>query len=181
MASKQQSGHVAELMQELNGLLDNVHSIAAQVSVECQSLLDEETPQACGNGNSFAGQFLSPQFCDRADRFHEECVGSHLVRRYENGAVRVENISSGVIMEERPDGSLIVSLVNGLMLHQAAPQESVLVLDCNGRRPPQVARVSNVHLRGAQAPVTFMHFEDEEGEHYVDIETLRYFRLSRSA
>mgnify|MGYP000911891971 CR=1 FL=1 len=179
MAQRQQSGYVAELMQELNGLLDNVHSVAAQVSLECQTLLEDESSER--NANISAGHFVNPCFHDRTDRFHEECAGNHLVRRYENGAVRVENLSSGIIMEERPDGSLIVSLADGLILFQAAPHESVLVSDSTGERPLRVAQVSNVYLRGSQTPVTFMHFEDEEGEHYVDIETLRYFRMSRRA
>ncbi len=174
MAAGQQGNPVVELIQGLKGLLQNVQAVAMQAANDYQGFLNGNV-----GGDSISLAALQE---DKVDPFEEEQgEGNRLVRHYENGTVRTENVTSGVIMEERPDGSLYVSLAEGRLLHQAAPGEPILAYDSNGARAPQLAQVSKVHLDAGQEPTVAMHFEDDLGVHFVEIESLRYFRLTRRA
>lgn len=105
-----------------------------------------------------------------------------LLRRYDTGSVRVENPNSGVIQEERPDGSLVVSLPTGTVIWQEFSGEPLFVyhLGVNQGRPG-LARVVSVALPGTTENIYVYHFNDTAGGHIVELETLRYFQVKRSA
>lgn len=119
------------------------------------------------------------------DRFsnYEELVldDGRILRRYDTGAVRVENPTSGVIQEERVDGSLVISLPNGKVLFQEFRGEPLLVYDTERGGPPGLARVSSAQLPGETQPKFVFHFQDFEGSHLVELESLRYYRVRRQA
>jgi len=102
-----------------------------------------------------------------------------LLRRYDSGAVRVENPKSGVIQEERADGSLIISMPNGKVIFQEYRGEPLLVYDTDRGGPPMLARVGSATLPGETQARFVFHFQDPEGSHLVDLETLRYYRVNR--
>ncbi len=103
-----------------------------------------------------------------------------IIKRYENGSVRVENPTSGVLQEERVDGSLVVSLPNGKVLFQEFRGEPLLVYDTENGGPPGLARVSSAQLPGDVKPKFVFHFQDFECSHLIELESLRYFRVRRS-
>ncbi len=102
-----------------------------------------------------------------------------ILRRYEGGSVRVENPTSGVIQEEKPDGSLVISLPNGKVLCQEFRGEPLLVYDTETPGPPGLARVSSAQLPGESQPKFVFHFQDREGSHLIELESLRYYRVKR--
>ncbi|MBI3928272.1 MAG: hypothetical protein HY319_22200 [Armatimonadetes bacterium] len=102
-----------------------------------------------------------------------------VLRRYDSGSVRVENPKSGVIQEERPDGSLVVSLPSGKVLFQEFRGEPLLVYDTDRGGPPGLARVSSAQLPDDSQLKFVFHFQDYEGAHLVELESLRYYRISR--
>ncbi len=102
-----------------------------------------------------------------------------ILRRYDTGSVRVENQKSGVIQEERADGSLIISLPNGKVIFQEFRGEPLLVYDTDRGGAPGLARVSSATLPGETGPKFVFHFQDFEGAHLVELETLRYYRVKR--
>lgn len=100
-----------------------------------------------------------------------------ILRRYDSGAVRVENPKSGIIQEERADGGLIISLPNGRVIFQEYRGEPLLVYDTDRGGAPTLARVGSATLpEESQAKFVF-HFQDQDGSHLVDLETLRYYRV----
>lgn len=104
-----------------------------------------------------------------------------LLRRYDNGSVRLENPASGVIQEERIDGKLLVSLPTGKVVFQKFVGEPLLVYDTTGSQPPGLARVSTASLPGEHEPRHVYHFQDREGGHVIDLCTLRYYRMGARA
>lgn len=100
-----------------------------------------------------------------------------VLRRYDTGAVRVENPKSGVIQEERTDGSLIISMPNGRVIFQEYRGEPLLVYDTDRGGAPMLARVGSATLPGESAARFVFHFQDGDGSHLVDLETLRYYRV----
>lgn len=111
---------------------------------------------------------------------YEEIImdDGRILRRYETGAIRVENPTSGVIQEERPDGSLVVSLPSGKVLLQKFRGEPLLLYDTHKLTgEPKVARVSAAQLPGDTENKFVFHFEDHEGSHLIEIESLRYYRI----
>ncbi len=100
-----------------------------------------------------------------------------ILRRYEDGAVRIENPISGVIQEERPDGSLIVSLPSGKALLQKFRGEPIMFYDSIQQQEPGVARVCSAQLPGDTESKFVFHFEDQDGAHLIELESLRYYRL----
>ncbi len=166
---QQQGNPVVNLIEGLKGLLQNVQTVAM-------------ASQGMSGGESGPTDTVGPPQVtvkDRLDNFQEEGDGQRLMRRYEDGTTRTENVASGVIMEERPDGSLYVSLAEGRLIHQAAPGEPILAYDSVNGGPPRVAQVSKVHFEADAEPTVALHFEDELGVHFVELDTLRYFRLTR--
>jgi len=102
-----------------------------------------------------------------------------ILRRYDSGAVRVENPKSGIIQEERADGGLIISLPNGRVIFQEYRGEPLLLYDTDRGGPPTLARVGSATLpEETQARFVF-HFQDQDGSHLVDLETLRYYKVKR--
>ncbi|MEW6280596.1 MAG: hypothetical protein AB1758_18370 [Candidatus Eremiobacterota bacterium] len=101
-----------------------------------------------------------------------------VMRRYENGAIRLENPASGVIQEERIDGKLLVSLPTGKVVFQAFPGEPLLVYDTVGQQGPFLAGVSLANLPGECHPRHVYHFQDGDGGHMVEVRSLRYYRLA---
>lgn len=117
---------------------------------------------------------------DRYTEYSEELVdGSRVVRNFENGSVRLENTVSGVIQEERKDGSLVVSLPTGRVLFQQFAGEPLLVYDTESETPPRLAQVGYVHLPGNQEETVAYYFQEDDVSHLIELETLRYFRLTR--
>ena len=100
-----------------------------------------------------------------------------VLRRYDTGAVRVENPKSGVIQEERADGSLLISMPNGKVIFQEFRGEPLLVYDTDRGGAPGLARVSSATLPGETQAKFVFHFQDHEGSHLVELETLRYYRV----
>lgn len=102
-----------------------------------------------------------------------------VLRRYDSGSVRVENPKSGVIQEERADGGLIISLPNGRVIFQEYRGEPLLVYNTDQGGPPMLARVGSATLPGEDQARFVFHFQDHDGSHLVDLETLRYYRVIR--
>lgn len=103
-----------------------------------------------------------------------------LLRRYSNGSVRVENPTSGVIQEEKVDGSLVISLPDGKVLFQEFRGEPLLLYDTEKGGAPGLARVSSAQLPGEAQPRFVFHFQDGDVAHMVELESLRYYRLRRA-
>lgn len=104
-----------------------------------------------------------------------------VLRRYDTGSVRTENPKSGVIQEERADGSLLVSLPSARLILQECPGEPVLLFDLETGAPAGLVRVGMLQLPGEETARPVFHFRDSEGEHMVELESLRYFRVRRAA
>jgi len=104
-----------------------------------------------------------------------------VLRRYDSGSVRTENPKSGVIQEERADGSLLVSLPSARLIVQECPGEPVLLFDLASGSPAGLVRVGMWQLPGEEAARAVFHFRDTEGEHLVELESLRYFRVRPAA
>lgn len=100
------------------------------------------------------------------------------VRRYDSGAVRVLNLRSGVVQEERPNGNLLVSLPTGRVLFQEQPGYPLLVFNSVLGGAPILARVCIVQLGTKAEARPAFQFEDEEGNHFIDLESLRYVRVA---
>lgn len=103
-----------------------------------------------------------------------------VLRRYANGSVRVENPTSGVIQEEKVDGSMVISLPDGKVLFQEFRGEPLLLYDTENGGAPGLARVSSAQLPGEAQPRFVFHFQDGEVAHMVELESLRYYRLRRA-
>ena len=103
-----------------------------------------------------------------------------LLRRYTSGSVRVENPTSGVMQEEKVDGSMVISLPDGKVLNQEFRGEPLLLYDTVKSGAPGLARVSSAQLPGETQPRFVFHFQDGEIAHMVELESLRYYRLRRA-
>ncbi|MEW6281284.1 MAG: hypothetical protein AB1758_21920 [Candidatus Eremiobacterota bacterium] len=118
--------------------------------------------------------------CDSFTSYEELVLeDGRVLRRYENGSVRLENPTSGVIQEERIDGKLLVSLPNGKVIFQQFSGEPLLVYDTVGSNAPMLARVSSATLPGEPQPKFVYHFHDHEGAHLIELESLRYYRVAQ--
>jgi hypothetical protein len=133
------------------------------------------------NGNmSYGNVTISQRTVNTNDGFseyeEEYLDDERSLRRYPNGTVRLQNHHSGIMQEERPDGSLLISLPDGKVLYQRMGGESVLVMDTNSHYAPKVAQVSAVRIPNQDEPALVFHFQDRNGTHLIEMETLRYFR-----
>ncbi len=139
--------------------------------------------QGAQSGGSQAGATVNP-FANIQDSFtsyeeHELANGNKL-RRYDSGAVRVLNLRSGIVQEERPNGNFLVSMPTGRVLFQEQPGYPLLVFNAVHGGAPILARVCIVQLgTGAEAQPAFQ-FEDEEGNHFVDLDSLRYVKVAHA-
>lgn len=103
------------------------------------------------------------------------------VRRYDTGAVRILNMRSGVVQEERPNGNLLVSLPTGRVLFQEQPGYPLLVFNSVLGGAPLLARVCIVQLGTDSEARPAFQFEDEDGNHFIDLESLRYVKVQHGA
>ncbi|MCE7872264.1 hypothetical protein DYH09_18055 [bacterium CPR1] len=138
---------------------------------------------AAPSGRLGPGEYTEKREDSLSDSFtkYEELVleDGRVLRRYENGSVRLENPTSGVIQEERIDGKLLVSLPNGKVIFQQFSGEPLLVYDTVGSAAPGLARVSSASLPGEEQPKFVYHFQDGEGAHLIELESLRYYRVGQ--
>lgn len=102
-------------------------------------------------------------------------VNGLIISRYEDGAIRKENPVSGVIQEERPDGSLLVCLPSGKVISQQYRGEPLVVSDPHWPGLHHLARVVYTTIENERSLV--YHYQDPGGHHLVDLATLRYFKL----
>lgn len=107
-----------------------------------------------------------------------ELADGRKVRRYDTGAVRIINPKSQVMQEERPNGNLLVSLHSGKVIFQEQPGFPLLVFNSVQAGPPRLGRVAMVQFGSDTEPCPAFHFEDEEGGHFVVLETLRYIKVN---
>lgn len=157
---------VGSPQQQSDGSYDQGRSSAAQMMRQGPALSPEEQ--------------IANSSVDSFTRYEEIVLGDgRVLRRYDTGSVRVENPKSGVIQEERADGSLIVSMPNGKVIFQEFRGEPLLVYDTDRGGPPGLARVSSATLPGETSPKFVFHFQDYDGAHLVELETLRYYRVKR--
>ncbi|MBI3925314.1 MAG: hypothetical protein HY319_07235 [Armatimonadetes bacterium] len=101
------------------------------------------------------------------------------LRRYADGRIRLENPLSGVIHEERPDGSLLISLPTGRVIFQEYRGEPLLVYHTDHQTGSGIARVGAVRLPGSAQLAYAIHFRDSHGHHLVELQTLRYYRVKK--
>ncbi|MBM3461401.1 MAG: hypothetical protein FJX76_04815 [Armatimonadetes bacterium] len=115
---------------------------------------------------------------DRIRAFEEKTLNNgNVMREYEDGTVRLHNEQSGVIQEERPDGSFLVSLPDGQVLYQQFHGHPLLAYDLNNvELPPRLAQVARVRL-GQGEPSLAYTFDDASGRQLVELESLRLFRV----
>lgn len=102
-----------------------------------------------------------------------------VVQRRGDGAVRVANWKSGVIQEERPDGSLIISLASGKYIFQEYRGEPLVVYDEEDAGSRSLARVGSITLPGFAQARHVIFFEDYQGAHIIDLESLRYYKVTK--
>lgn len=112
-----------------------------------------------------------------ADYECETLPDGRLVKRFHDGTVRVENTSTGLIQEERKDGTFLVSLPSGRLLYQAFAGDPLLAYNLNEvNSPPIVAQVAMTQLPGRVEPSLVYTFVENQQTHVIDAESLRYFR-----
>ena len=117
---------------------------------------------------------------DRLPEYSSQQAGELIVSRYDDGATRRENPVSGVIQEDRPDGSLTVSLPGGRVIAQRYQGEPLLVVDLENGTAPVLGRVASMTLEGQ--PRLVYHFEDAVAVHHIfEMSSLRYFRVRGSS
>lgn len=143
----------------------------------------EQANGLAGNQSNTKAPAVNP-FSDIRDTFtsyeEKELPNGNLLRRYDTGAVRIINPRSGIVQEERPNGNFLLSLPTGRVLFQEQPGYPLLVFSSVHGGPPLLARVCIVQLgTGAEAQPAFQ-FEDEEGNHFVDLDSLRYVRVAHN-
>lgn len=110
----------------------------------------------------------------------QELPNGNKLRRYDSGAVRVLNPRSGIMQEERPNGNFLVSLPTGRVIFQEQPGYPLLVFSSVQGGPPLLARVCIVQLGSGSTAQPSFQFEDEEGNHFVDLDSLRYVRVAHN-
>lgn len=100
-----------------------------------------------------------------------------VVKRFKDGTVRVENPATGLIQEERKDGTFLVSLPGGRLLYQAFSGDPLLAYNLNElNSKPVVAQAAMSNLPGRLEPGLVYTFYDDGMMHVIDAEGLRYFR-----
>lgn len=123
---------------------------------------------------------ITPPIVDGFPDAFREQNGSLLVSHYADGTVRRENIDSGVIEELRGDGSMTVSLPDGMILRKAFEGAPLLAVDLEHSAPPSLARVVDAPIEGA--PSLAYHYTVPSAGHYiVELSTLRHFEVLDSA
>ncbi len=171
--------------------LATVSTRAAEMLIKGKS--DDQTSSASGRGANAANsrnsnnsqstndRVLAP--VDTVPNYSQSFLDDgRVLKQYDDGSVRLENPRSGVIQEERANGSLLVSLPDGKLLFQEFPSDPLLVYDLNHQEaPPRLAGVGMVALPGESDAKPVYNFRDDSGTHLVDIQSLRYFRVRNNA
>ncbi|MBX3168833.1 MAG: hypothetical protein KF760_15565 [Candidatus Eremiobacteraeota bacterium] len=118
----------------------------------------------------------SPAYPDLVTECYRENHGSLVVSHYSDGAVRWENVHSGVIREESADGSMTLSLPDGKIIRQAFAGGPLQVVDLENPRPVMVAHLMQAHIQ--ETPSAVYHYEDPQSGHYIiERDTLRFFQV----
>lgn len=160
--------------------LDNTTASAAQ-----QAKRGEQALQHTGTAQDLARGEGATETPDRLMKdgdslapFTQQVLDDgRIVKHFEDGTIRTENPRTGIIQEERGDGKLLISLPGGRLLFQEFSGEPLLVYDLNGlEQPPRLARVGNARLPGQESSSLVFSFDDEQGTHIVEAESLRYFK-----
>lgn len=142
----------------------------------------EQANGMTGGSQSNAGAAPVNPFANIQDSFsrydEQELPNGNKLRRYDSGAVRVLNPRSGIVQEERPNGNFLVSLPTGRVIFQEQPGYPLLVFSAVHGGPPLLARVCVVQLGSASEARPAFQFEDQEGNHFVDLDSLRYVKVA---
>lgn len=147
-----------------------------------QSLLKliEQAAEPAPVAQPFVLECSGEKEVDRAVDYTETVAGDgRVIQHYTHGTVRVTNSVSGVIQEERADGSLVVSLPNGRVLHQQFPGDPLLCFDTQSQATPILARVAMVRLPEAEHASLVFHYQEHNTNHLVELDSLRYFRFKQ--
>ncbi|MBI3927456.1 MAG: hypothetical protein HY319_18100 [Armatimonadetes bacterium] len=91
------------------------------------------------------------------------------------GNTRIENAQSGVIYEELPEGTALLSLPDGRFIQQTFQGEPWLLHDPNGRGGPRQVRTGRVKLPGEDRARFVYSFRDGRATHVIDAQTLQYY------
>jgi hypothetical protein len=171
-------------MESLANRDDLIRGFAALLAaIEQANLMNGGRPASGGGGQARAVEapFQQPEIRDTFTSYEEsELPNGNKVRRYDTGAVRVLNHRSGIVQEERVNGNMLVSLPTGRVLFQEHPGYPLLVFDSVNGGQPLLARVVIVQLgTGSEAAPAFQ-FEDPDGHHFVDLDSLRYVRVAKN-
>lgn len=142
----------------------------------------EQANMMTGGGSQSAPAATINPFANIQDTFsrydEQELGNGNKLRRYDSGAVRILNPRSGIVQEERPNGNFLVSLPTGRVIFQEQPGYPLLVFSSLHAGPPLMARVCVVQLGAASEARPAFQFEDGEGNHFVDLDTLRYVKVA---
>lgn len=141
----------------------------------------EQANMMAGGQSQAAAPTVNP-FANIQDSFtrydEQELANGNKLRRYDTGNVRILNPRSGIVQEERPNGNFLVSLPTGRVIFQEQPGYPLLVFSSVHGGPPLLARVCVVQLGAASEARPAFQFEDGEGNHFVDLDTLRYVKVA---
>lgn len=151
-------------------------AVAAQKGAQ-QTGIAQSQGREEGHGSGFGGE-QPPRHQDAVVSYEQQSLeDGRVVKRYPDGTVRVENPTTGLIQEERKDGTFLVSLPGGRLLYQAFPGDPLLAYDLNeNNRAPIIAQVAMTNLPGKFEPSLVYTFSTGDGLHVVDAEGLRYFK-----
>jgi hypothetical protein len=171
-----------DALQQFGSRQELIRGFAALLAVieQANGLINGQSGQA----SSPAAPLVNPleNIRDTFSTYDEQTLpNGNVVRRYDNGAVRVMNPRSGIVQEERMNGNLLVSMPTGRVLFQEQPGFPLLVFNSVHGGAPLLARVAIVQLGTAAEAKPAFQFEDQEGNHFVDLESLRYVKVSHNA
>lgn len=164
----------------LNNRQELIRGFAALLSA-IEQVSNLSANGAAARQNSAPAHVVTLPFEQIQDTFsgyeEQELSDGRKLRRYDTGAVRIINPKSQVMQEERPNGNLLVSLHSGKVIFQEQPGFPLLVFNSVQAGPPRLGRVAMVQFGSDTEPCPAFHFEDEEGGHFVVLESLRYIKV----
>lgn len=89
---------------------------------------------------------------DLVSKTYRENHGSLVISHYNDGAIRWENVHSGVIREESADGSMTLSLPDGKIIRQAFEGGQLQVHDLQNPGPMLVTQIKTPIFKRLPAP-----------------------------
>ncbi|NDD29507.1 MAG: hypothetical protein EB084_14695 [Proteobacteria bacterium] len=160
---------------------------ALEMDAQRQAQLAEESMTRSGatanlaREDGMAATEEQPRIVIKRDSYEdyntETLADGRLIKRFEDGTVRIENPKTGLIQEERKDGTFLVSLPGGRLLYQAFAGDPLLAYNLNeANSKPVVAQVAMTHLPGKEEATMVYTFVEDQHMHVIDAESLRYFR-----